>query len=103
VGVVYNTRGHRNGDLFNAALAEGGPGRWTRTRLSTRASNPVNSVVFQAGVPSCRKCATFHGDYINLEYGADGVANAVWTDHRRFVDLGEEGSGFTQNSFYARR
>jgi hypothetical protein len=103
VGVVYNTRGHRNGDLFNAALAEGGPGRWTRTRLSTRASNPVNSVVFQAGVPSCRKCATFHGDYINLEYGADGVANAVWTDHRRFVDLREEGSGFTQNSFYARR
>jgi hypothetical protein len=103
VGVVYNTRGHRNGDLFNAALAEGGPGRWTRTRLSTRASNPVNSVVFQAGVPGCRKCATFHGDYINLEYGADGVANAVWTDHRRFVDLREEGSGFTQNSFYARR
>jgi hypothetical protein len=103
VGVVYNTRGHRNGDLFNVALAEGGPGAWTRTRISTRPSNPVNSLFFQAQVRRCFKCATFHGDYINLDYGSDGAANAVWTDHRRFIDLGPDGNGFTENSFYARR
>jgi hypothetical protein len=103
VGVVYNTRGHRNGDLFNVALAEGGPGAWTRTRISTRPSNPVTSLFFQALVRRCFKCATFHGDYINLDYGSDGAANAVWTDHRRFIDLGPDGNGFTENSFYARR
>ena len=45
----------------------------------------------------------FHGDYITLAYGRDGSANAAWTDHRRFIDLGNGDDGFTQNTFFARR
>jgi hypothetical protein len=103
VGVLYNTRGATNGTLFNAELSEGAPGSWTRTTLSQRPSNPRNSLVFQAGVPGCLKCALFHGDYITLAYGRDGSANAAWTDHRRFIDLGNGDDGFTQNTFFARR
>jgi hypothetical protein len=43
--------------------------------------------------------ATFHGDYINISYGSDGVANVVWTDMREFdADL----DGFLQFIYFAR-
>ena len=28
-------------------------------------------------------CATFHGDYINVTYGSDGVANVALDGHAR--------------------
>jgi hypothetical protein len=68
--------------------------------VTTAASNPRESLFFQAGATAtgCETCTRFHGDYIGLAYGSDGTANAVWTDMRdlyppaglylQFVDFG---------------
>jgi hypothetical protein len=38
-----------------------------------------------------------------VAYGKDGKANAVWTDMRRFIDLGVPGGqGYAQNIFFSR-
>ncbi len=55
-----------------------------------------------AAIPDCVKCATFNGDYNNIEYGADGRANLVWTSMTRYVDLGSR-AGFNETIFYASR
>jgi hypothetical protein len=51
-------------------------------------------------VPGCETCATFHGDYINIDYGPDGHANMVWTDMR---DPSDEPGLFSQFIYFARR
>jgi len=96
VGVVYNDRSLADPDLYNASLTEIGVGE---TTISTDPSDPTDSVYFQAGADGCEECATFHGDYINISYGSDGVANIVWTDMRDFdADL----DGFLQFIYFAR-
>jgi hypothetical protein len=101
LGVLYHDRGASNGPLYNTALAEGFPGGFVKTTLSTAPSNPVMSEFFQAGVPDCEFCAVFHGDYIGLAYGSDGRANATWTDMR---DPSPFTPGlFSQFIYYARR
>ena len=82
VGVLYHDRGNANGPTYQTALAEGHPGSFVKTVMSTQPSDPTNSEYFQAGVPGCEFCAVFHGDYIGLAYGSDGHANATWTDMR---------------------
>jgi hypothetical protein len=82
VGVLYHDRGNANGPTYNTALAEGQPGSFAKTVMSTQPSDPTNSEFFQAGIPGCEFCAVFHGDYIGLAYGSDGRANATWTDMR---------------------
>jgi hypothetical protein len=57
---------------------------------------------FRAELRDCPKCATFHGDYINLAYGPDGSANLVWTDMRRYVEV-KDTAGYAQNVFFSRR
>jgi hypothetical protein len=100
IGILYHDRGASNGALYTTALAQGTPGSLVKTTVSAAASNPIDSVFFQADVEGCEKCATFHGDYIGLSYGSDGVANAVWTDMSVFS---EELEGFQQFIFFARR
>ena len=73
------------------------------TTVSTAPSNPTNSIFFQAGIPGCEKCATFHGDYVGVAYGSDGKANMVWTDMRDFVASGPFGTGFAQFIYFARK
>ncbi len=80
LGVLYNDRDPSDPHLYNASLATGLPGSFTKSTVSTAASDPTNSLFFQAGVTGCQKCATFNGDYIGLAYGSDGKANMVWTD-----------------------
>ena len=80
LGVLYNDRDPSNPDVYNASLAVGAPGSFTKTVVSAAPSDPTNSLFFQAGAVGCNKCATFHGDYIGLDYGTDGHANMVWTD-----------------------
>jgi hypothetical protein len=99
IGILYHDRGASNGALYTTALAEGTPGSLVKTTVSVAPSNPTNSVFFQAHVVGCEKCATFHGDYIGLSYGSDGVANAAWTDMSTFS---EELSGYQQFIFFAR-
>lgn len=84
IGILYNDRGALNGALYNAALMEM-PG--SKTIISTAPSNPTLSRYFQAGVPGCESCATFHGDYTNISYGSNGKANMVWTDMRDPSDI----------------
>jgi hypothetical protein len=104
IGVLYHDRGASNGALYNTALAEGAPpGALTKTTVSTAPSNPTDSIFFQAEVPGCEKCATFHGDYNGVAYGSDGKANMVWTDMRDFVASGPFGSGFAQFIYFARK
>ena len=43
---------------------------------------------------------TFHGDYINVSYGSDGVANVAWTDMREFRPAE---NGFAQYIYFARK
>jgi len=99
IGVIYHDRGASNGPLYNTAFAEGTPGALVKTTVSTAPSNPTQSLFFQAGAAGCEACATFHGDYITVAYGSDGVANLVWTDMRDFV---ASGPGFAQFIYFAR-
>jgi hypothetical protein len=80
LGVVYNDRDPLQPDLYNASLSVGAPGLFTKSTVSSAQSDPTNSLFFQSNADGCRKCATFNGDYIGLDYGADGRANMVWTD-----------------------
>jgi hypothetical protein len=82
IGVIYHDRGASNGPTYSTSLAEGTPGAFGKTVLSTAPSHPTMSEFFQAGDPACEFCATFHGDYIGLAYGTDGRANTTWTDMR---------------------
>ncbi len=82
IGIVYHDRGDSNGPLYDTALVEGTPGSLVKTIVNTAPSDPTQSIFFQAEVEGCETCATFHGDYNNVSYGADGAANIVWTDMR---------------------
>ena len=100
VGVLYNDRGASNGPTYTAALAEGLPGSFVKTTLSTAPADPTHSRFFRAGVAGCESCATFHGDYIGFAYGGDGHGNAVWTDQRDPSDI----TGlFSQFIYFARK
>jgi hypothetical protein len=99
VGVLYYDRRVPDDSVYNTTLAEGGPGAWTYTKVSSRASHPRDSVFFRANVDGCMKCVTFIGDYIGLAYGGDGVAHMVWTDMRFYAK--NIGSYF-QHAVYAR-
>jgi BNR/Asp-box repeat len=101
VGVLYHSRTEDN--RYATVLAQGRPGDWHYRKVSNAGSHPRNSLYFRAGAEHCFKCATFHGDYISVAYGKDGKANAVWTDMRRFIDLGVPGGqGYAQNIFFSR-
>jgi hypothetical protein len=101
LGVLYHDRGNANGPTYTTALAEGAPGAFAKTTVSTAPSNPTLSEFFQAGIPGCELCAVFHGDYIGLAYGSDGHANATWTDMR---DPSPFTAGlFSQFVYYARK
>lgn len=98
VGLIYNDR--RPGNTYVAELAEGAPGSFTTTVVSQAASHPDDSAFFKAGIPACPDCATFHGDYLGLDYGSDNVANLAWTDMR---DQSPDFDGFQQFVYFARR
>jgi hypothetical protein len=98
VGVIYNDR--RPANTYVAELAEGAPGAFSTQVVSQALSHPDESLFFQAGVPGCEDCATFHGDYLGLDYGSDGVANLAWTDMR---DQDPETGLYRQFIYFARR
>ncbi len=100
IGIIYHDRGSSNGPLYNTAFAEGMPGALVKTTVSANPSNPTDSIFFRAGVAGCMDCATFHGDYNNVSYGSDGVANLTWTDMSQFNAIRD---GFEQFIFYARK
>ena len=100
IGILYHDRGATNGALYSTALAEGLPGALAKTTVSTAPSNPTDSIYFRAQVPGCMDCATFHGDYNNISYGRDGVANMTWTDMREFRPAD---NGFAQYIYFARQ
>ena len=97
VGVLYNDREVANPSLYDAALTELPGGK---TIVSTAPSHPTQSRFFQAGVAGCEHCATFHGDYINIEYASDGHAKMVWTDMR---DPSDTAGLFSQFVYFAQR
>lgn len=98
VGVLYNDR--RPANTYVAELAEGAPGSFATTVVSQALSHPDESAFFQAGLAGCEDCATFHGDYLGLEYGSDGAANIAWTDMR---DTSPQFDGHQQFVYFARR
>jgi hypothetical protein len=100
IGVVYHDRGASNGALYDTALADGTPGSLVKTTVSTVPSDPTQSRFFRAHVTGCENCATFHGDYINVEYGSDGKANMAWTDMR---DPSDVPGLFSQFIYFARK
>jgi hypothetical protein len=102
VGVLFHSRRPQQPALYDTYLAFGQPGAFTLTRLNSDPSNAVNDAVFRAQTPGCERCATFHGDYISLDFGADGSASLAWTDMRRRVGSGSSG-GFTENIVFTRR
>jgi hypothetical protein len=51
--------------------------------VSSAFSHPNNSLFFLAGVPGCRTCATFIGDYNGLAVDRNGQVHSTWTDMRR--------------------
>jgi hypothetical protein len=99
IGILYHDRGASNGAQYNTALAQGTPGSLVKTIVNVSPSDPTNSAFFKAHAEGCDTCATFHGDYIGLSYGTDGIANVAWTDMSVFS---EELGGFQQFIFFAR-
>jgi hypothetical protein len=100
IGILYHDRGASNGAFYHTAIAEGTPGLLVKTTVSVAPSNPTDSIFFQAGVPGCEECATFHGDYNNVSYGSDGKANMTWTDMSVFRPAN---NGYAQSIFFARK
>jgi len=100
IGILYHDRGSSNGPLYDTAFAEGTPAALAKTIVNAAPSNPTNSIFFRAGVAGCEACATFHGDYINVSFGSDGVANLTWTDMSTFVPAA---NGFAQFIVYRRK
>jgi len=101
IGIVYNDRSASDSRLYNASVAEGTPGAFSKTVVSTAASHPTESRFFRAQTPGCENCATFNGDYIAIAYGSDGRANMTWTDMR---DPDPTVSGqFDQFIYFARK
>jgi hypothetical protein len=98
VGVIYNDR--RPGNTYVAELAEGAPGAFSTQVVSAALSHPNQSLYFQAHVVGCEQCALFHGDYLGLDYGSDGVANLAWTDMR---DQDPATGLYRQFIYFARR
>lgn len=98
VGVIYNDR--RPGSTYVAELAEGEPGGFSHVVVSRARSHPNDSRYFVAGVDGCEYCATFHGDYLGLDYGSSSKANMVWTDMR---DVDPETGRYLQFIYFARR
>jgi hypothetical protein len=94
LGILYNERRHDDANKHEVTLATGLPGAFTLHDVTTAPSDPVNSAYFQAGIPGCPFCAVFHGDYISVAYGSDGVANTVWTDMREPVGGGRKRGEF---------
>jgi hypothetical protein len=76
------------------------PGSFTKTVVSTAASDPVHSRYFRSHADGCDACATFNGDYVGLDYASDGTAHMAWTDMR--VPSDEEGF-FYQYVWYAKK
>jgi hypothetical protein len=100
IGILYHDRGGSNGALYHTALAEGTPGSLAKTTVSTAPSNPTNSIFFKAGIAGCAACATFHGDYNNVSYGSNGVANVAWTDMSEFRAAD---GGYAQSIVFAKK
>lgn len=99
VGVIYNDR--RPNNTYVAELAEGSPSAGFATQVVSQArSHPNDSAFFGAGIDGCQDCATFHGDYLGLDYGSDGRANMTWTDMR---DTSPDYDGYQQFIYFARR
>jgi hypothetical protein len=98
IGIVYNDR--RSDGTYVAELAEGTPGSLVTQVVSQALSHPNDSAFFKAGIDECPDCATFHGDYLGLDYGSDGVANVAWTDMR---DTDPDFDGYQQFVYFARR
>jgi hypothetical protein len=118
IGILYNDRRTSAPALHDVSLVESADfedgdvmderhgnseGAFTKQQVNVNPSNLVDSLFFQAGVPGCEKCATFHGDYIGLSYGKDGTAHMAWTDQSVFVAESPYGSGYAQFIFYARK
>jgi hypothetical protein len=95
-----STNDRRPGNTYVAELAEGSPGAFSTQVVSLALSHPDESLFFHAGVPGCEACATFHGDYLGLDYGSDGVANLAWTDMR---DKDPATGLYRQFIYFARR
>jgi hypothetical protein len=101
VGVLYHDR--LGPKTYGTALSTGDNlDSLQRQLITDKRSHPRNSLYFRAELRDCPKCATFHGDYINLAYGPDGSANLVWTDMRRYVEV-KDTAGYAQNVFFSRR
>lgn len=93
LGVLYLHRRTRR-PTYVAVLATKRRGRgFSRRILSTRRSHPNSSIWYLQsaetpsgpGKPPCATCAQWAGDYTFLRFGADGAANGVWGDMRRFM------------------
>ncbi len=98
VGVLYNDR-RDTAPRYGASLAQGMPGDFTVTSVSTAKSHPRTSFFFQARIPGCFRCALFNGDYVALTYGSNGAANLAWTDMRDPFGAGQ----YLQFVYFARR
>ena len=101
IGILYHDRGSvQRRALLRLHWRRARLRRFAKTTVSTAPSNPTDSIYFRAQVPGCMDCATFHGDYINVSYGSDGVANVAWTDMREFRPAE---NGFAQYIYFARK
>jgi hypothetical protein len=101
-GVLYEDREEQHPGLYDTNLATPGEAGFVIDRVDTVPSNARADLFFRAGVPGCRHCSTFNGDYIRFDYGSDGRANMTWTDMRRISSYGGR-VGHTENIFFARQ
>jgi hypothetical protein len=102
LGVAFADRSDGSDQTVDLTLATGLPGAFTLQRVTTVSSSLQDNLWFPAGVEGCETCATFIGEFVGLAYGTDGKANLAWADLRRYVTVPGVGTGYTENSFYAK-
>jgi hypothetical protein len=102
LAVVYNDGDAKNPGRYGVSVARGRPGAWRTSVLAPALSDLGRSLFFWANVPGCEHCATFHGDYIGIDFGSDGRMWAAWTDMREVMTL-DGRTGHEEHIYLSRR
>jgi hypothetical protein len=105
LGVMFYDRSYQDprDRMLDVTLATGLPGSFETTRVTTQSMPLTDNLWFPFDLPGCQQqCASFIGDYNSFVYDADGTADIVWTDTKRFVKVRGVGEGYNENTFFAR-
>jgi hypothetical protein len=102
LGILYYDRSDSPSKTMNVSLAQGLPGSFSITRITTEPSHLSEDLWWAQSLPDCHRCVYHIGEYLGIAFGSDGMANMVWADLRRFEETPFGDTGYSMNVDYAR-